>query len=52
MSPTATGPSLSGCEVEGWNVSVVVTASTAPLPGGLLDLRARGRAGPAVGAGP
>ena len=40
---------LNGCEVEGWNVSVVVTASTAPLPGGVLDLRARGRAGPAVG---
>ena len=43
---------LSGCEVEGWDVSVVVTARTSPLPGGMLDLRARGRAGPAVSAGP
>jgi secretion/DNA translocation related TadE-like protein len=39
---------LAGCEVEGWNVTVVVTADTARLPGGVLDLRARGRAGPAV----
>jgi secretion/DNA translocation related TadE-like protein len=41
---------LTGCEVEGWNVSVVVEASTARLPGGVLDLSARGRAGPAVSA--
>jgi secretion/DNA translocation related TadE-like protein len=39
---------LAGCEVDGWNVTVVVTANTARLPGGVLDLRARGRAGPAV----
>lgn len=38
---------LTGCEVQGWNVAVVVTANTARLPGGMLDLRARGRAGPA-----
>jgi secretion/DNA translocation related TadE-like protein len=44
---------LSGCAVEGWNVSVVVSAHSAALPGGVLDLRARGRAGPAdSGAGP
>ncbi len=41
---------LTGCEVAGWNVSVVVTADTARLPGGVLDLSARGRAGPVVGA--
>jgi secretion/DNA translocation related TadE-like protein len=40
---------LNGCDVDGWNVTVVVTANTARLPGGVLDLRARGRAGPAVG---
>ena len=43
---------LAGCEVTGWNVSVVVTAHSAPLPGGVLDLDARSRAGPAVGEGP
>ncbi|WP_051276971.1 Rv3654c family TadE-like protein [Marmoricola sp. URHB0036] len=43
---------LSGCQIEGWNVSVVVTAHTPSLPGGVLDLEARGRAGPAVDAGP
>lgn len=42
---------LSGCEVEGWNVTVLVTANTSPLPGGALELGARGRAGPAVSAG-
>jgi secretion/DNA translocation related TadE-like protein len=41
--------SLTGCKVSGWNVAVVVTAHTASLPGGVLDLDARGRAGPAVG---
>ena len=41
---------LDGCEVDGWNVSVVVSADTARLPGGALDLRARGRAGPVAGA--
>ncbi len=41
---------LSGCEVDGWNVAVDVTARTSPLPGGVLELRARGRAGPAVSA--
>jgi secretion/DNA translocation related TadE-like protein len=42
--------SLTRCEVAGWNVTVVVTAHSAPLPGGVLDLQARGRAGPAVSA--
>lgn len=42
------GATLSGCAVEGWNVSVAVSADTARLPGGVLDLKARGRAGPAV----
>jgi secretion/DNA translocation related TadE-like protein len=41
---------LDSCAVEGWNVTVAVTANTAHLPGGVLDLRARGRAGPAVSA--
>lgn len=39
---------LDGCQVDGWDVAVVVRASTSLLPGGLLDLRARGRAGPVV----
>jgi len=39
---------LSGCAIQGWNVAVVVSAHNAPLPRGLLDLSARGRAGPAV----
>ena len=43
---------LTRCEVAGWVVTVVVTADTARLPGGVLDLRARGRAGPAVGGDP
>jgi secretion/DNA translocation related TadE-like protein len=43
---------LSGCQVDGWDVAVVVVAHSAPLPGGALDLRARGRAGPAVGGEP
>lgn len=43
---------LDGCVVDGWNVAVVVTAQTSPLPGGVLDLRARGRAGPAVSGAP
>lgn len=42
---------LLSCEVAGWNVTVVVSADTARLPGGVLDLRARARAGPAVGDG-
>ena len=37
---------LAACRVEGWDVSVEVVADTARLPGGVLDLRARGRAGP------
>jgi secretion/DNA translocation related TadE-like protein len=41
---------LTSCEVAGWNVSVVVTADTARLPGGVLDLSARGRAGPVAAA--
>ncbi len=40
--------SLTECEVAGWDVTVVVSADTARLPGGVLDLHARGRAGPAV----
>jgi secretion/DNA translocation related TadE-like protein len=44
--------SLSGCEVDGWDVAVVVVAHSAPLPGGVLDLPARGRAGPAASGGP
>ncbi len=39
---------LRSCQVEGWVVSVVVVANTARLPGGVLDLEARGRAGPAL----
>jgi secretion/DNA translocation related TadE-like protein len=42
---------LTDCEVAGWNVTVEVMANTARLPGGVLDLRARGRAGPALGTG-
>ena len=38
---------LTDCVVHGWNVTVSVTANTARLPGGVLDLQARGRAGPA-----
>ena len=34
------------CRVQEWNVAVVVVANTARLPGGVLDLAARGRAGP------
>jgi secretion/DNA translocation related TadE-like protein len=44
------GARLSSCAVDGWNVSVAVSADTARLPGGVLDLEARGRAGPAVSA--
>ena len=43
---------LSSCAVDGWNVSVEVSADTARLPGGVLDLQARGRAGPAVSEPP
>ena len=43
---------LTRCEVVGWVVTVVVSADTARLPGGVLDLRARGRAGPAVRGSP
>jgi secretion/DNA translocation related TadE-like protein len=39
---------MTECEVAGWDVTVVVTANTARLPGGVLDLHARGRAGPAL----
>ncbi len=42
------GARVQECGVDGWNVSVVVTADTARLPGGVLDLRARGRAGPVL----
>ena len=37
---------LRECRVQEWNVAVVVVANTARLPGGVLDLEARGRAGP------
>jgi secretion/DNA translocation related TadE-like protein len=40
---------LDACEVDGWEVRVVVTTHSGPLPGGALDLTARGRAGPATG---
>jgi secretion/DNA translocation related TadE-like protein len=40
--------SLTQCAVNGWDVSVVVTAESAHLPGGVLELEAQGRAGPAV----
>jgi secretion/DNA translocation related TadE-like protein len=36
------------CRVQQWDVAVVVVADTARLPGGVLDLEARGRAGPVV----
>jgi secretion/DNA translocation related TadE-like protein len=39
---------LRQCRVQEWNVAVVVVADTARLPGGVLDLEARGRAGPVV----
>ena len=39
---------LRSCRVDGWNVAVEV-ASTIRLPGGSLDLAARGRAGPVSG---
>jgi hypothetical protein len=39
---------LADCRVDGWDVAVEVVAQ-APPPLGGLDLRARGRAGPAVG---
>ena len=42
------GARLRSCRVEGWNVAVEV-ASTLRLPGGSLDLPARGRAGPVRG---
>lgn len=37
---------LQRCSVQGWDVAVVVVADTAHLPGGVLDLSARARAGP------
>jgi secretion/DNA translocation related TadE-like protein len=42
------GSQLRSCRVDGWNVGVEV-ASTITLPGGSLDLTARGRAGPVNG---
>jgi len=39
------GASLRGCDVDGWDVGVVV-ARTVRLPGGSMELKARGRAGP------
>ncbi|MCW2761150.1 MAG: pilus assembly protein TadE [Marmoricola sp.] len=42
------GAELRGCDVDGWDVAVVV-ARAVRLPGGELDLEARGRAGPVSG---
>lgn len=42
---TRNAATLRGCRVEKWDVVVEVT-STMRLPGGSLDLSARGRAGP------
>lgn len=39
------GAELRSCQVDDWNVSVMVV-NRMPLPGGALDLEARGRAGP------
>jgi secretion/DNA translocation related TadE-like protein len=39
------GTRLRGCEIDGWNVTVVVSA-TVHLPGSPMELEARGRAGP------
>ena len=43
------GSRLQRCSVQGWDVAVVVVADTAHLPGGVLDLSARARAGPVSG---
>lgn len=39
------GAALRRCQVDGWDVAVVVSTSVR-LPGGAMDLPARGRAGP------
>ena len=39
------GADLRDCQVDGWDVSVVVTAPLS-LPGASMNLEARGRAGP------
>ena len=41
------GAHLTRCQVDGWDVAVVVSGA-AHLPGGSVDLKARGRAGPAL----
>ena len=46
------GSRLQRCSVQGWDVAVVVVADTAHLPGGVLDLSARARAGPISGLAP
>jgi secretion/DNA translocation related TadE-like protein len=43
------GARLRRCEVDGWDVAVEVVASGVRLPGGAMDLEARGRAGPVGG---
>lgn len=40
------GATLARCEVRAWDVVVETTVSSLRLPGGPLELRARGRAGP------
>jgi secretion/DNA translocation related TadE-like protein len=40
------GATLRSCRVEDWDVSVRVAADGVRLPGGALQLEARGRAGP------
>ena len=43
------GAELRGCEIDGWEVRVVVTAAGVRLPGGAVELDARSRAGPVQG---
>lgn len=40
------GANLRRCEVEGWEVAVLVAAEGVRLPGAAMQLEARGRAGP------
>ena len=40
------GAQLQGCRIKDWDVTVAVVVDTARLPGGVLDLEARGHAGP------
>ena len=43
---------LRSCAIEGWTVSVSVTASGATVLGRRVEQAARGRAGPVLGTGP